>query len=212
MNKIILSIGLTLALTSLAPAAMVTDFNNTGGVIADNGAAGLVQTITTTYQGTITAVSLSFNISGGYNGDLYGYLSYNDGVNPPAKTLEVLNRMGGGSTVASGAGFAGVTLMDGGSLGNIHAALPGAGTAVAVGSYLPDSAGVTFASTFGGMNAGGTWTLAFFDRVAGDQSTLGSWSLNIDVAQVPEPINVALGVFGAVFAGVAVVRRRRRLW
>ena len=211
MNKIILSIGLTLALTSLAPAAMVTDFNNTGGVIADNGAAGLVQTITTTYQGTITAVSLSFNISGGYNGDLYGYLSYNDGGNP-AKTLEVLNRMGGGSTVASGAGFAGVTLMDGGSLGNIHAALPGAGTAVAVGSYLPDSAGVTFASTFGGMNAGGTWTLAFFDRVAGDQSTLGSWSLNIDVAQVPEPINVALGVFGAVFAGVAVVRRRRRLW
>ena len=210
MNKIILSIGLTLALTSLAPAAMVTDFNNTGGVIADNGAAGLVQTITTTYQGTITAVSLSFNISGGYNGDLYGYLSYNDGVT--AKTLEVLNRMGGGSTVASGAGFAGVTLMDGGSLGNIHAALPGAGTAVAVGSYLPDSAGVTFASTFGGMNAGGTWTLAFFDRVAGDQSTLGSWSLNIDVAPVPEPINVALGVFGAVFAGVAVVRRRRRLW
>ena len=211
MNKIILSIGLTLALTSLAPAAMVTDFNNTGGVIADNGAAGLVQTITTTYQGTITAVSLSFNISGGYNGDLYGYLSYNDGVHP-AQTLEVLNRMGGGSTVASGAGFAGVTLMDGGSLGNIHAALPGAGTAVAVGSYLPDSAGVTFASTFGGMKAGGTWTLAFFDRLASDQSTLGGWSLNIEGAQVPEPINVALGVFGAVFAGVAVVRRRRRLW
>ena len=210
MNKIILSIGLTLALTSLAPAAIVPYLNGTGGVIADNGAAGLVQTITTSDQGSLTTVSLSFTIAGGYNGDLYGYLSYNDGVT--AKTLEVLNRMGGGSTVASGAGFAGVTLMDGGSLGNIHAALPGAGTAVAVGSYLPDSAGVTFASTFGGMNAGGTWTLAFFDRVAGDQSTLGSWSLNIDVAPVPEPINVALGVFGAVFAGVAVVRRRRRLW
>jgi hypothetical protein len=29
------------------------------------------------------------------------------------------------------------------------------------------------------------------------------------VSAVPEPINVALGVFGGVFAGVAVVRRLR---
>ena len=41
----------------------------------------------------------------------------------------------------------------------------------------------------------------------GGQAQVLSWGVNITA--VPEPINVALGVFGAVFAGVAVVRRRR---
>ena len=50
---------------------------------------------------------------------------------------------------------------------------------------------------------------------AGEQTSLGTQyamyglSALVTVTAVPEPINVALGVFGAVFTGVAVVRRRR---
>lgn len=62
-----------------------------------------------------------------------------------------------------------------------------------------------FQSTFNGLNPNDTWTLYFADLSAGDQTTFNGWSLNITA--VPEPVNVALGVFGGV--GVLSLIRRR---
>ena len=61
---------------------------------------------------------------------------------------------------------------------------------------------------FGGLNPTDTWSLSLFDTGNnGVNNALVGWSLSITA--VPEPINVALGVFGAVFAAVAVGRRLR---
>jgi hypothetical protein len=59
-------------------------------------------------------------------------------------------------------------------------------------------------SAFNGLDPNGTWTLFFADLSAGDQSTLVNWSL--DITMVPEPVNVALGIFAGVFLLVLVVR------
>jgi subtilisin-like proprotein convertase family protein len=61
-------------------------------------------------------------------------------------------------------------------------------------------------SYFNGLDPNGTWTLFFADRSAGDQSTLVGWSL--EITTVPEPVNVALGIFAGVFLVVLVVRSR----
>ena len=41
MKKILLSLGLVLALTATVPAAIVDYYNGTGGIIPDNSAAGI---------------------------------------------------------------------------------------------------------------------------------------------------------------------------
>lgn len=63
-------------------------------------------------------------------------------------------------------------------------------------------------SSFLTFNPNNTWSLAL-NLPSGNsvENTLQSWSL--EIGSVPEPINVALGVFGAVFAAVAVGRRLR---
>jgi hypothetical protein len=77
------------------------------------------------------------------------------------------------------------------------------------------SGGVNFSvnvgSAFSGYNPNDTWTLFFADTSAGGTTTLnGGWTL--DVTAVPEPVNVALGIFGAgllALGGLRVWRARR---
>ena len=185
-----------------------------GGNIPDGSTAGWGDTRNVTdipANLKIAGVSVTFTISGGYNGDLYGYLSHN-GVLVP-----LLNRVGQGTgsepTFSFGygdAGFNNVTLADSGSL-NIHNY--GGGSVPKDTTYLPDSGGATFAGTFGGGNPNGNWTLFFADLSSGGgQSKLDGWSLSIN-AVVPEPVNVALGILGGVFLVVILVRNHRvRHW
>jgi hypothetical protein len=165
----------------------------------------------------IRNITVTLNLSGGYNGDLYAYLSHG-GV-----LLPLLNRVGVGTGSGFGYSTAGlnVTLSDSGSL-NIH----GVSAPASGGTYEPDgrvispfspagdftSAGsVSFSSAFGQLNPNGVWTLFVADvSGGGGQSVLQGWSLDIDTA-VPEPVNVALGVFGILFGAVAAVRVARRL-
>jgi hypothetical protein len=190
------------------------------GNIPDGDPAGWSATATVSgYQTVITSVSVSLDISGGYNGDLYAYLSYNGAL------LPLLNRVGVGtgseptySYGYSGAGFTSLVLQDSGSGGDIHTYGGGVGT----GTYSADGRNVdpmsspatlygtsqaTFYSTFGGMNPNGTWTLFFADLSGGGgQSQLTGWSL--DITAIPEPVNVALGIFAGVFLIVIVGRSR----
>jgi len=65
-------------------------------------------------------------------------------------------------------------------------------------------------ANFNGSIADGTWTLFFGDEVAGGgQATLNGWSL--DITAVPEPMNVAMAIFGVGFIGVGAVRVYRNL-
>lgn len=65
-------------------------------------------------------------------------------------------------------------------------------------------------TTFGTLNPNNSWTLFFADPSAGGTTTFGGWSL--DITAVPEPTNVALGVFGGIGGVVGLVRfiRNRR--
>ncbi len=197
-------------------------YSSTGGTIPDGNPVGWSATATASgFNPSISAVSVNLKISGGYNGDLYAYLSYG-GVLVP-----LLNRVGvaGGSAAdAFGYGTEGmhVTLADGVGYSDIHlVASPTSGS-----TYAPDGRQVNPLSTpsafntasrvgftaYDGMNPNGTWTIFFADLSSGAQSQLLDWSLSI-TSEVPEPVNVALGVFGGIFVVVTALRNRRvRSW
>ena len=84
------------------------------------------------------------------------------------------------------------------------------GTAEAPGgtTYSVSFANPGFQSAFNGQNPNDTWTLFFADTVPGDTTTLNGWSL--DITAVPEPVNVAMAVFGTIAAIVGGVRWYRQ--
>jgi len=177
-----------------------------GGAIPDGNASGWwdTRTVTDIPAGlTIDTVEVTFTISGGWNGDLSGYLSH-DGV-----LIPLLNRVGQGTGAEpifsfgyGDPGFNNVTLADGAAV-NIHNY---GGETVPTGAYAPDSGGLTFGVAFGGRNPNGDWTLFFADESeGGGQSRLVSWGLSLTA--VPEPVNVAVAIFGLGAVGGGVGRR-----
>ena len=206
------------ALCATANATLYNSGFANGGVIPDGNVAGWSDTRTVSGLTAIADVSINIQLSGGFNGDLYGYLSHNNVLIP------LINRVGvtaGNAFGSSGSGF-NVTLSDSGSGGDVHFY----GSGCASGNYTADGRNIdpasspgsfdvapgsrlTFASTFGGMDPNGTWTLFFADMSGGGgPSTLSSWDL--EITPVPEPTNVALGCFAFLFASVQCVRWWRR--
>ena len=196
-----------LKLANPAGAAIVINNNWTvNTAIPDGNPVGitLYQTYASLDSAPITDVSVNLNISGGYNGDLVGYLTLQD-ANGHTATEILLNQIGTSAVNPFGSAASGfnVTLSDGGAVnGSIHNAV-----GVPTGIWQPDS-GSTLAGTFGGMTANGTWMLFLADlSMGGGTSTLNSWGLN--VTTIPEP-----SVYGAL-AGVLMLagsawRLRRR--
>jgi len=193
----------TLAMTT--HAGIIYSSLPSGGNIPDGKPTGWSTTATASgYLPTISDVTVPLNISGGYNGDLYAYLSYG-GVLVP-----LLNRVGTGTGSPSNptyyfgfstSGYGNITLDDSATAnGSIHnVASPVSGQ-----SYQPD--GGTLAS-FDGLNPNGTWTIFFADlSTGGGQSQVTSWSLNITA--VPEPVSTALAIFGGVAVCVVAARSR----
>jgi len=217
MKSVTLLTTLMLGLCASSQAALYIGSIPNGGIIQDGNLSGWTGAASVSgLSGSIATVQVNLNVTGGYNGDLYAYLSY-DG-----KLIPLLNRVGvgaGDSFGYSASGFNNITLADAGSL-NIHSVASPA----ANGTYLADGRNIsplsapglfdttssaTFASTFGGMNPNGDWTLFFADASGGGgTSTITSWSLDI-ITAVPEPINVALGVFGGLFLIGSLCRSER---
>jgi hypothetical protein len=150
------------------------------------------------------------NITGGYNGDLYGYLVLQS-ADSSTTTAILLDRIGpgtfgnNGSTInvtlsGNTAGGSSVYLGDIGSVGATGNVTTGTGQ-----NYTPDGNATALNAAFGGHSANGTWTLFLADMSGGDTSQLVSWGLDISV--VPEPITYALMIFGSVVMTVAVRRR-----
>jgi len=199
---------LLLALTRPAQAdfvqTFITDFQN-GAVIPDGNLTGWsdTRTLSGAPSGPITNVSVTLDLSGGWNGDLYAYLVHDSGF------AVLLNRVGRETGHSPGYGDAGmnVVLNDAASV-NLHSY---GGGGVPTGPYAPDgrnisplSSPATFTLTspsamldsFNGLNANGSWTLFIVDVSSGDQSTVTSWGL--DIAAVPEPASMVLFLIGVV--------------
>lgn len=192
--------GLALGLAS-ATASWSYSYSGFGQQITDGSSVGITSIATVSGGGSIASsgdnVSVTLNLSGGNIGDLVAYLSFN------GTTVQLLNRPGtGGEPLALGYTgnssftFNPVTLSDGNSSG--VDSYGGASVSSAV-SYNPTAGTSGFQAFNGQSSVDGNWTLFFADMSGGDGAnvtTLNGWSL--DITAVPEPVNLALIVFGSI--------------
>lgn len=217
-------------LAGLATAALLlassteaqTNFSGTVAVnqnIPDGNPVGLVsQTTLSGLTGNISSMSLSLDITGGYNGDLYAYL-----VGPNGSSVVLFNRVGLSSTSDFGYSDSGfnITLTNGAP--DLHFYQSGSYTLDSgqlIGSWAPDGATISPnspGSAFDGTTAGnfnlfnntdpnGEWTLFVADLAnGGGQSVFVDWTLTI--VTVPEPQTWALLIGGA---GALLALRRRQ--
>jgi subtilisin-like proprotein convertase family protein len=209
--------GILLCLWTTTASAQTTNYNfsfSPNAAVPDGNASGLALNANVTgVNGGIADLTVSLDISGGYNGDLYAYLR-----GPNGGFSVLLNRTGvtdGNSFGYDDTGF-NVTFADS-AAGNIHFYqnltydLNGSGQLT--GDWQPDgraidplSAPSVFETTqptslldsFNGTDPNGTWTLFLADLSGGGQSTVVNWSLSIET--VPEPSSCALLGIGILLA------------
>ena len=200
--------------------------------IPDNDANGLVSTLDVNTAATpIQSVTVTLNISSAaantaWNGDLYAYLTHDDGSSSGFAVL--LNRVGRTTSDAAGYGDFGfaITLSDTAAndvhlYQNVSSSFDGSGRLT--GAWQPDernisptSSGSTFDSasrtanlgSFSGLNPNGLWVLFLSDRAAGNEAKLDSWALNI--TPVPEPAESAALMALCLLASV-IARRCLRV-
>jgi hypothetical protein len=166
--------------------------------IADYPLAGTSSSISIASPG-VGVSSLSFTIVGNggnaWAGDYTIALQYTDGTTTLSQTL--FSGLLDGA--AANNGFNNVTLTAAGGP-DISTGASTTSTTPIAGTY-----GVNY-STFNGVSGPGNWILYVTDNQAGDSGTLTGWSLTT-LEAVPEPVNVALGIFGGVM-GVVVLQRK----
>jgi subtilisin-like proprotein convertase family protein len=180
-------------------------------VIPDNNPSGAAYALNFGFTGlAIGDIKISFNITGGWNGDLYAYLSHGSGY------AVLLNRVGATTSGADGYGTSGLNILlepvtTHPGIVDIHTiqspvSSPTAYAADGRVAYIDTSRPQTLDGLLN-TDPNGTWTLFFADRAAVGVSTLNSWSL--DITAIPEPISVALGSFAGVFLVVTLIRNWR---
>ncbi len=221
MKKLILLAVLPLVASVTASGAFSfdSDFAN-GGNIPDGNVNPWsdTRTVSGTPGLAITDVSVRLNLSGGYNGDLYAYLTYN-GVLVP-----LLNRVGVGSGDPFGYGDGGLTVtFTDKAANNIHTYQSVSGYSISGGAaWQPDGrkinpltlhlagfdpAGTTSLAAYKGMSADGDWTLVLEDvSNGGGQSRVVSWGL--DITSVPEPSTYLAGLSALGMLGLSAWRNR----
>ncbi len=215
MKLQLLSTCLALLVAQSAHGGLI--YSATSGSVPDGSTVGWSARATASgFLPSVSSITVNLNLSGGYNGDLYAYLSYG-GVLVP-----LLNRVGVQTGDAFGYGTTGMHITLSGNPGGAYSDIHWVESPALNGTYAPDgrqidpmagpsafdAAGTIGFSAYHGMNPNGTWTLFLADLSTGAQSQLLGWSLDI-TAEVPEPVNVALAVFGGVFVTVTLARSRR---
>lgn len=184
---------------------------NVSTAVPDNDDVGLTSTQTVSGNNItqIESVTVTINLTGGWNGDLYAHLVHDSGFSV------LLNRPGRSLADPDGAGSSGMVInFDDAALSDIHTAIPMTGGSFS-GTFQPDGRTTdpydvldsdsrpAMLSSFTGLNANGTWTLFIADQSAGETSTLQSWSVTI--TGVPEPSTLLLSGLAIPF----LLRRRR---
>ncbi len=211
---------------SSTSAALLYDYSGSSVALPDGNGSGVAFGFSISDpSSSITAVTVTLNLSGGFNGDVYAYLSHGSGF------AVLLNRTGRGSTTpgSSAAGYANTGFaitFDSTASANVHFYQNNSpsynGSGQLTGFWQPDgraidpglaasafdASGSANFSTFTGLNPNGNWTLYLEDVSSGGISTLNDFS--VSVSAVPEPANIALGIFAGIFASATLWRRRRR--
>ena len=202
-------------LPSTATAAVTwTDTWNVATAIPDDNLVGYSDTRTPSFSPgmVISKVTVTLNFSGGWNGDLYAYLSNGSGfavlLNRPGRAVD--------SDSDPGSGTEGMSVtFDDTALFDLHDQIDLLGGSV-TGNWQPDARNVdpltvvtsdlrtAFLSSFNGQSATAPLTLFVSDVAAGEVSTLESWSMT--VSAVPEP-GGHLALAG-LFGGGLLLRRR----
>ena len=221
---------LALALVCTARAATTYTFNMDGinTTIPDGDLNGLQNSQTLSgVPGNIFDVNVTLNISGGFNGDYYAYLTHS------GSRAVLLNRVGRTSTSNVGypdAGFgpdasANKFTFDDQAGHDAHLyrtfsyTLNGSGQLtgqwqpdgrnidpLSVGSAFDGASRSNLLGLFNGLDPNGLWTLYVADVSSGAEGMLMSWGM---VIQVPEPSSAALALC-ALGAGVLSAAARRR--
>lgn len=192
------------------------------GLIPDGDPVGWTDTRSVSgFEGNITAMTVSLQISGGWNGDYYAYLSHGSGL------AVLLNRVGRTADAGGAAGYGDtglhLTFDDHAVNGDVHAyqSVVGYTTLLASGgTFVPDGRNqspLTVVNTdaptrrldqFTGLSPNGLWTLFVADVSGGEQGTVQSWSLSIQA--VPE-IRMTPMLAGLGLGAFAICRRWRRV-
>ena len=204
-------LALTLNAFAVAPAIYSTTFSGSQ-IIPDNNAGGIAFpfSISAPSPSYITSVSVNLTITGGWNGDLYAYLSHGSGFSV------LLNRVGRTALDPDGFGASGfnITLADANAT-DIH----NFSGATVNGNFAPDGRGINpfnaldtsprnaMLGNFTGYDPNGSWTLFFADVAPTAVSTIQGWTVNVEA--VPEPTAMGLGLLGiAAFIGRRFGRAR----
>ena len=179
--------GSTLSITYNTPVSTIPDGSSVGITSLATVSGG---------ESSLGSVGVTLTLSGGNMGDLVAYLSYN------GTTVQLLNRPGLNNP--SPLGYTGMSFTSPFSLSDTgNSSIDSYGGTATSGTYQPT---VAF-SAFNTINPNGTWTLFFADLSGGDGAdvtTLNGWSL--DITAVPEPVNMAMIIFGVGFVGAGIIR------
>jgi subtilisin-like proprotein convertase family protein len=167
----------------------------------------------------VSDLSVTLNITGGFNGDYYAYL-----VNNTGGFAVLLNRTGKTASNPVGYSDSGFSItLSSSSANNIHnyqnILNPGGGALT--GTWAPDGRNVDPAvvtdtspitstlASFQNTSPSGQWTLFLADLDYGEQGTLQNWTLT--VTAVPEPSSIALAGLGlGICVGLRRWARRRK--
>lgn len=215
---------LSLLITAPATAQLMESYNASPGVtIPDGDLVGVASTINIPFSSItqITSVSVTLQITGGFNGDFYAYLVHYLPNSTAAGFVTLLNRVGvtGSDPVGYGDSGFNVTFDAMGPDIHLYQGITNPGGAALTGTWGPDgrtdspltvtdaSARLSSLASFNGGIAAGTWTLFIADVAGGDIGTFTSWGITIQ--GVPEPGTVAAGAF-ALATVVTLARRRRQ--
>lgn len=168
------------------------------GLIPDGNITGWSDTQTLAgLTGRIIDVDVRLDISGGFNGDYYAYLTHDSGISI------LLNRVGKNAGNVFGAFDSGlnITLDDSALLGDIHnyESAPDHATLINDGSsWIPDGRYIDpltvldsdspdrLLSEFNTFDPNGAWTLFIADLSNGEVGGVESWGLTITTTAVPE--------------------------
>ncbi len=190
MNRVFILLLLT-GLAIAARAELLTSWTGTQRILENSGVA--FNFSLSSPKHVITDIAVTLNIAGGYNGDLYAYLSHSNGF------AVLLNRVGRTSTDDDGYGTPGfaVTLV-GNAAADIHryeslnpaynvaGQLTGTwgsdGRDVSPDVSLDTTARTATLDEFRGMDPNGEWTLFFLDASAGGDATLTGWTVDVSTS------------------------------